>query len=160
MGSVTNADATSKGASEPLRVALAADHAGVHLKDELVSYLREQGIEVTDLGTHGDARVDYPDFGFALGREVADGQADLGVAVCGSGLGVCMAANKIHGIRAAAVHDVTSARLTREHNNANVICLGERLIGVEVAKDAVDAFLSARFAGGRHAGRVAKLDAQ
>lgn len=160
MVAVTDVDSSSNGASEPLRVALAADHAGVHLKDELVSYLQSQGIAVTDLGTHGEARVDYPDFGFALGRAVAGGEADLGVAVCGSGLGVCMAANKIHGVRAATVHDVTSARLTREHNNANVICLGERLIGVEVAKDTVDAFLSARFAGGRHAARVAKLDAQ
>ncbi len=160
MAAVTNVDPSSKGASEPLKVALAADHAGVHLKDELVEYLRSQGISVSDLGTHGEDRVDYPDFGFALGRSVASGEADLGVAVCGSGLGVCMAANKIHGVRAATVHDVTTARLTREHNNANVICLGERLIGVDVAKDAVDAFISARFAGGRHTARVAKLDAQ
>lgn len=141
------------------KVALGADHAGVALKDELADHLRARGIEVLDLGTHGTDRVDYPDFGAAVGRAVASGDAALGVAVCGSGLGICMAANKVPGVRAATVHDVTSARLTRAHNDANVICLGERLTGPEVAKDAVDAFLDAEFEGGRHAGRVAKLDA-
>ncbi len=139
-------------------VALGADHAGVGLKDELVAHLEAQGLKVLDLGTHGPDRVDYPDFGAAVGRAVANGEADLGVAVCGSGLGICMAANKVPGIRAATVHDATSARLTRQHNDANVICLGERLTGVEVAKDAVDAWLGAEFEGGRHAGRVDKLD--
>ncbi|CAN5611001.1 ribose 5-phosphate isomerase B [soil metagenome] len=143
----------------PRTIALGADHAGVGLKDELAKHLAEQGVQVLDLGTQGTERVDYPDFGAAVGRAVASGQADLGVAVCGSGLGICMAANKVPGVRAATVHDVTSARLTRAHNDANVICLGERLTGVEVAKDAVDAFLAAEFEGGRHAGRVAKLDA-
>jgi len=141
------------------RIALGADHAGVHLKDEISKHLVERGVTVIDLGTHGDGRVDYPDFGAAVGREVVSDRADLGIAVCGSGLGICMAANKIHGVRAATVHDVTSARLTRLHNDANVICLGERLTGIEVAKDAVDAFLNTEFEGGRHAGRVAKLDA-
>lgn len=140
-------------------IAVGADHAGVHLKNELAQHLRDRGYEVLDLGTHDEARVDYPDYGAAVGRAVADGRAQLGVAVCGSGLGICMAANKIAGIRAATVHDVTSARLTRAHNDANVICLGERLIGPEVARDAVDAWLDAEFEGGRHAGRVDKLDA-
>ncbi len=140
-------------------MALGADHAGVGLKDELVAHLESKGVKVLDLGTHGTDRVDYPDFGAAVGRAVAGGDADLGVAVCGSGLGICMAANKVQGVRAAAVHDATSARLTRQHNDANVICLGERLTGVEVAKDAVDAWLDAEFEGGRHAGRVDKLDA-
>lgn len=144
---------------EPTTVALGADHAGVGLKDELVAHLEANGVKVLDLGTHGTDRVDYPDFGAAVGRAVASGDADLGVAVCGSGLGICMAANKIPGVRAATVHDATSARLTRQHNDANVICLGERLTGVEVAKDAVDAWLGAEFEGGRHAGRVEKLDA-
>ena len=140
-------------------MALGADHAGVALKDELVTHLESRGVKVLDLGTHGTDRVDYPDFGAAVGRAVAGGDADLGVAVCGSGLGICMAANKVPGVRAATVHDATSARLTRQHNDANVICLGERLTGAEVAKDAVDAWLDAEFEGGRHAGRVDKLDA-
>lgn len=149
----------STGAGTPvLRIALGADHAGVHLKDELAKHLADGGYAVVDLGTHGTERVDYPDFGAAVGRSVAAGETDLGIAVCGSGLGICMAANKVPGVRAATVHDVTSARLTRAHNDANVICLGERLTGIEVAKDAVDAFLAAEFEGGRHAGRVAKLD--
>jgi len=153
---VTDASSPS---TAPTTVALGADHAGVGLKDELVAHLEGRGVKVLDLGTHGTDRVDYPDFGAAVGRAVADGEADLGVAVCGSGLGICMAANKVPGVRAATVHDATSARLTRQHNDANVICLGERLTGVEVAKDAVDAWLDAEFEGGRHAGRVDKLDA-
>lgn len=140
-------------------IAVGADHAGVHLKNELAQHLRDRGYEVLDLGTHDDSRVDYPDYGAAVGRAVTDGRAQLGVAVCGSGLGICMAANKIAGVRAATVHDATSARLTRAHNDANVICIGERLTGPEVAKDAVDAWLDAEFEGGRHAGRVEKLDA-
>lgn len=142
-----------------LRVAVGADHAGVHMKDELAEHLRSRGAEVLDLGTHGTDRVDYPDFGAAVGRAVAGGDAHLGVAVCGSGLGICMAANKVPGVRAATVHDETSARLTRQHNDANVICLGERLTGPEVARAALDAWLDAEFEGGRHAGRVDKLDA-
>ena len=142
-----------------MRIAVGSDHAGFHLKDQVAGHLRAAGHEVVDCGTHDDSRVDYPDFGAAVGRAVAGGDADLGVCVCGSGIGIAMAANKIAGIRAATVHDVTSARLTREHNDANVLCLGERLIGPQVALDAVDAWLAASFEGGRHAGRVAKLDA-
>lgn len=140
-------------------IAVGADHAGVHLKDDLAQHLRDRGYEVLDLGTYDEGRVDYPDYGAAVGRAVTDGRAQLGVAVCGSGLGICMAANKVPGVRAATVHDATSARLTRAHNDANVICLGERLTGPEVARDAVDAWLDAEFEGGRHAGRVDKLDA-
>ncbi len=143
----------------PRTVAVGSDHAGFSLKQELAEHLAGRGIEVLDVGTHSADRVDYPDFGAAVGRAVVDGRADLGVAVCGSGLGICMAANKVAGVRAATVHDVTSARLTRQHNDANVICLGERLTGVEVAKDALDAWLDASFEGGRHADRVAKIDA-
>ena len=145
--------------SLPRTVAVGSDHAGFGLKEEIAKRLVERGIEVVDIGTHSTDRVDYPDYGAAVGRAVVSGRAQLGVAVCGSGLGICMAANKVAGVRAASVHDVTSARLTRQHNDANVICLGERLIGVEVAKDAVDAWLEATFEGGRHADRVAKLDA-
>ncbi len=118
----------------------------------------DRGFEILDLGTNTADRVDYPDFGAAVGRAVASGQAQLGVAVCGSGIGISMAANKVHGIRAAVVHDETSARLSRQHNNANVVCFGERLIGETVALAALDAWLDATFQGGRHAGRVEKLD--
>jgi len=142
-----------------LTIAVGADHAGYVLKDRIAEHLAERGVTILDLGTNSGDRVDYPDFGTAVGEAVASGRADLGVAVCGSGLGICMAANKVPGVRAAPVHDVTSARLTRQHNDANVICFGERLIGPEVAIDAVDAWLDAEFEGGRHAGRVAKLDA-
>lgn len=146
------------GAAAP-RVAVGADHAGVDLKDLLAEHLAARGIDVIDLGTHGHDRVDYPDFGEAVGRAVAGGDADLGLCVCGSGIGIAIAANKVEGVRAATVHDQTSARLAREHNDANVICIGERLTGVEVAKDALDAWLDAEFQGGRHTARVAKIDA-
>ncbi|MBL77720.1 MAG: ribose 5-phosphate isomerase B [Acidimicrobiales bacterium] len=141
------------------RIAVSSDHAGFALKQHLADVLRDLGHEVLDLGAHSADRVDYPDFGEAVGRAVAGGDADLGVCVCGSGLGIAMAANKVPGVRAAPVHDVTSARLTRQHNDCNVLCLGERLIGAEVAVDAVRAWLDAEFEGGRHEGRVAKLDA-
>ena len=142
-----------------MRIAAGSDHAGYRLKQDLVSRLIAAGHEVDDLGTDSLERVDYPDFGAAVGEAVATGNAAIGLCVCGSGIGIAIAANKIPGIRAATVHDVTSARLAREHNNANVVCLGERLIGGQVASDAVDAFLAAEFQGGRHVGRVAKLDA-
>ena len=129
-----------------MRIAVGSDHAGFHLKQELADHIRASGHEVVDCGA-------------AVGRAVRDGDADAGLCVCGSGIGIAMAANKIAGIRAATVHDVTSARLTKQHNDANVICIGERLTGPEVAKDCVDAYLAAEFEGGRHEGRVAKLDA-
>jgi ribose 5-phosphate isomerase B len=139
-------------------VAVGADHAGVHLKDAVAAHLRGRGLEVLDLGTHGDGRVDYPDYGDAVARAVVEGRAAGGVAVCGSGNGICMAVNRVPGARGAVVHDVTSARLAREHNDANVICLGERFLGVAVALDAVDAWLDATFEGGRHQARIDKLD--
>lgn len=143
--------------SEPT-VAVGADHAGFRLKDVIAEHLRGRGLEVLDLGTDGPDSVDYPDFGAAVGRAVASGDADLGVAVCGSGIGICMAANKVKGVRAGTVHDETSARLARQHNDANVICLGARLTGEAVALAAVDAWLDASFEGGRHSRRTAKLD--
>lgn len=142
-----------------MRIAAGSDHAGFLLKADLVDHLRERGHDVDDLGTNSVDRVDYPDFGSAVARAVADGEADLGLCVCGTGIGIAIAANKIPGIRAATIHDVTSARLAHEHNAANVICLGERLTGREVAIDAVDAFLATSFQGGRHTARVAKIDA-
>ncbi|MFM7065016.1 MAG: ribose 5-phosphate isomerase B [Actinomycetes bacterium] len=142
-----------------MRVAMGADHGGYLLKDALAEHLRGRGAEVLDLGTHSGDRVDYPEFGAAVGRAVASGDADLGVCVCGSGIGISIAANKVAGVRAAVVHDETSARLSREHNDANVLCLGERLVGPAVAVAALDAWLDAEFEGGRHAARVAQLDA-
>jgi RpiB/LacA/LacB family sugar-phosphate isomerase len=142
-----------------MRIAVGADHAGYALKDLLAAHLREQGHEIVDLGTSSGARVDYPDYGAAVGRAVAAGDAELGVCVCGSGIGIAIAANKVPGVRAATVHDVTSAHLAREHNDANVVCIGERLTGPAVALEIVDAFVKAGFEGGRHAARVAKIDA-
>ncbi|WP_341910442.1 ribose 5-phosphate isomerase B [Ferrovibrio terrae] len=138
-------------------VALAADHAGFELKNLLRDELKAQGYDVLDLGTNSSDSVDYPDFGRKLAETVAAGKAARGVAVCGTGIGISIAANRIPGCRAALVHDITSARLCREHNDANVLALGARLIGVETARDCLKAFLETPFAGGRHSGRVAKL---
>ena len=138
-------------------IAVGCDHAGYALKSELVGYLEELGYEILDLGANSHDRVDYPDYGAAVGRAITEGKADLGVLVCGSGIGIGIAANKISGVRAATVHDVTSAHLAREHNNANIICFGERLIGPEIARESLVAFLNAEFQGGRHAERVLKI---
>jgi ribose 5-phosphate isomerase B len=139
-------------------VAVAADHAGFELKTVLADEIAALGHEVVDLGTHSSESVDYPDFGHSLARAITDGAADCGVIVCGSGIGISMAANRHPGIRAAVCHDTTSARLARQHNDANVLALGSRLTGVEVAKDCVRIFLATEFEGGRHARRVAKID--
>ncbi len=140
-----------------MRIAVASDHAGFNLRNAIAEHLRGQGHDVVDLGTETPESVDYPDYGEAIGRSVAAGDVERGVAVCGSGIGICMAANKVAGIRAATVHDVTSARLTRLHNDANIMCVGERFIGEQTALDAVDAFITGEFEGGRHARRVDKI---
>ncbi len=140
------------------KIAVGCDHAGLALKQELAGILEQSGHEVNDLGTHSDDRVDYPDFGAAVGRAIASREADLGVCVCGSGIGIAMAANKIPGVRAATLYDVTSARLSRQHNDANVACFGARLIGSETAKQALATFLETDFEGGRHIPRTQKLD--
>ena len=139
-------------------IAVGSDHAGFTLKQTLADELRALGHDVVDLGAHSTDRVDYPDFGAAVGRAVAGDDAEAGVLVCGSGLGIAMAANKIAGVRAAPVHDATSARLAKAHNDANVIAFGERLTGAEVALEALRAWLGTEVEGGRHEGRVAKLD--
>ena len=138
-------------------IAVGSDHAGYSLKQRLAAELRTLGHEVLDLGAHDADRVDYPGFGAAVGRAVAGAEADLGVCVCGSGIGIAMAANKVPGVRAAPVHDATAARLARQHNDANVLCLGERLLDPDVASEAVRAWLDAEFEGGRHVGRGAIL---
>src|SRR4029078_3901677 len=140
-----------------MRIALAADHAGYALKDELARWLREQGHDVTDLGTHGPESVDYPQFGRKLAQAIASGDAERGVAVCGSGIGISIAVNREPKCRCARVDYSISAELARRHNDANVLALGGRLIGVDMAKACVDAFLAVDFEGGRHQRRVDQL---
>jgi len=140
---------------------MASDHAGFDLKEHLKRELQAAGHTILDLGTtSASASVDYPDFGAALAKVIRDGGAERGVLVCGTGIGISIAANREPAVRAAVVHDVTSARLARQHNDANVIALGARLIGTEVAKDCVRIFLETPFEGGRHGPRVAKLSAR
>ena len=138
-------------------IAVASDHAGFDLKEILKRDLQEAGLEVLDLGTTSTQSVDYPDFGIAMADAVATGKAQRGVLVCGTGIGISMAANRNPKVRAALVHDVTSARLSRLHNDANVVAFGQRLIGTETAREALRVFLGTEFEGGRHANRVAKL---
>jgi ribose 5-phosphate isomerase B len=140
-----------------MRIALAADHAGYLLKNELAAWLREQGHEVTDLGTNGPESVDYPKYGALVARAVASGEAERGIAVCGSGIGISIAVNRNPRCRCARVDDPLSAQLAREHNDANVLALGGRLIGNDMAKACVAAFLDSAFAGGRHQRRVDEL---
>ncbi len=140
-----------------MRIALSADHAGYELKDTLAAWLREAGHEVLDLGTNGPESVDYPDFGTRLGRAIAEGDAERGIAICGSGIGIAIAANRNPGCRCAQVNEPLSASLARTHNDANAIALGARLIGVDMAKACVSAFLSTDFEGGRHQRRVDQL---
>ncbi len=142
-----------------MRIAIGSDHAGFLLKQDLAAFLVEGGHQVDDLGTTNDERVDYPDFGAAVGRSVASGANELGVCVCGTGIGISIAANKVDGVRAAVIHDVTSARLAKEHNDANVVCLGARLVGPEVAQESLHAFLATTWQAGRHAERVDKITA-
>jgi len=140
-----------------MRIALSADHAGYLLKDELASWLVEQGHEIEDLGTNGPESVDYPRYGAMLAEALADGRADRGITVCGSGIGVAIAANRNPACRCAQVAEPLSASLARQHNDANAIALGARLIGIEMAKACVTAFLTSDFLGGRHQRRVDQL---
>ena len=142
-----------------MRIAVGSDHAGFDLKTALAEHVAGSGHDVDDLGTDSERSVDYPVFGAAVGRAVSEGQAELGVCTCGTGIGIAIAANKIDGVRAAVVHDVTTARLARAHNHANVVCMGGRMVGTEVAKDAIDAFLATEPAGGRHDHRIAEIAA-
>lgn len=140
-----------------MRIAIASDHAALALKSALAEYLRGSGHEVTDLGPFDDSSVDYPDYGYKLAAAIADDTADRGVALCGSGIGISIAVNRNPAARAALVSEPLSARLAREHNDANVIAMGARLIGLDMAKACIDAFLSADFGGDRHQRRVDKL---
>jgi len=140
-----------------MRIALSADHAGVDLKDILVAWLKEAGHEVLDLGTNSHESVDYPRFGAMLAEALADGSAERGITLCGSGIGVAIAANRNPACRCAQVSEPVSAALARQHNDANAIALGARLIGEEMAKACVTAFLDSQFLGGRHQRRVDQL---
>jgi ribose 5-phosphate isomerase B len=139
-------------------IAIASDHAGLELKTQLKEALSAHASEVIDLGTHTKDSVDYSDYGNAVAKAILEGRAQSGVAICGSGIGISIALNRHKGIRAALCHDGLSAALSRRHNNANVLCLGARLIGEETAKDCIQQFFSAAFEGGRHEKRVKKLD--
>jgi ribose 5-phosphate isomerase B len=138
-------------------IAIASDHAAFEMKAALVAWLRDEGHEVRDLGPEDASSVDYPDYGYKLAEAIAAGEASKGIALCGSGIGISIAVNRHPAARCARVDETLSARLAREHNDANVIALGARLIGIEQAKACVTAFLSTPFAGDRHARRVDKL---
>ena len=140
-----------------MKIAIGSDHAGFVLKRTLAAWLVDNGYEVTDLGTYTDERVDYPRYGALVGRAVASGEVDRGVAVCGSGQGICMAANKVPGVRGGVIRDVADAEMTRRHNNANVACFGERFTEPDVAIAALKVFLETGFEGGRHEARVEQL---
>jgi len=142
-----------------MRIAIASDHAAYELKAVLADWLREKGHEVEDLGTNGPESVDYPDYGYKLGEAIADGRAERVVALCGAGIGISISVNRNAQVRCALVSEPLSAALAREHNNANVIALGARLTGIDMAKACVSAFLVTDFAGGRHQRRVDKLSA-
>lgn len=140
-----------------MRVAIGSDHGGFNLKAEIIGYLKEKQIDYHDFGTYSLDSVDYPDFARIVADAVAGEDCDRGILCCGTGIGVCIAANKVAGIRAALCHDTFSARMASEHNNANIITLGERVIGPGLACDIVDAWLNSEFAGGRHARRIEKI---
>jgi ribose 5-phosphate isomerase B len=141
-----------------LTIAVGADHGGAELKNRLAAALLEGGHQVLDFGTDGPASVDYPDFAATVCHAVTTREAELGILVCGTGIGMSIAANRFQGIRCGLAHDVTTARLTRAHNDANVLALGARIVGVEVALDILGAFLSTPYEGGRHDRRVEKLN--
>lgn len=141
------------------RIAVGADHAGHWLKEEVVRFLEASGYPVEDMGAHGEESVDYPDYAVQVARAVATGQADLGILICGTGIGMSITANKVRGIRAAVATDGYMARMAREHNDANILCLGGRVLGAGSALEVVQVFLQSGFAGGRHARRLSKIQA-
>lgn len=139
--------------------AIGSDHGGYALKQEIMKHLTERGIEYRDYGTFSTDSCDYPDYGEAVGRAVASGECERGIVVCGTGIGISIAANKVHGVRCALCGDCFSAQMAREHNDANVLALGARVLGPGLALKIVDTFLDTEFQGGRHARRVAKITA-
>jgi ribose 5-phosphate isomerase B len=145
-----------------MKIVVGSDHAGYALKEHLKSLLVRWGHDVIDLGTHSSESTDYPDYGAAVGRKVVELEKEgpvRGLCVCGSGIGISIAANKVAGVRAALAYDTTAARLARQHNDANIVCVGERMVGPAVAEDTLKTFLDTPFEGGRHQRRVDKLNA-
>lgn len=138
-------------------LAIGSDHGGFALKQEVMKHLAERGIEYRDYGTYSSESCDYPDYGEAVGRAVASGECERGIIICGTGIGISIAANKVHGVRAALCGDCYSAEMSRAHNDANVLALGARVLGTGLALKIVDTFLDTGFDGGRHARRVAKI---
>lgn len=141
-----------------MKIALGADHGGFELKEKIKKHLLEKNIEVVDCGTNSTESVDYPQFGHAVGHAVANKEVDFGIVVCGTGIGISLAANKVPGVRAALCTNTTMARLTREHNDANILALGGRIVGDVLALEMVDIFLDTEFAGGRHQKRIDAIE--
>ncbi len=141
-----------------MKIGIGSDHAAFEMKEEIKAYLKEKGHEVTDYGTYSAARCDYPVYGEKVARAVQSGEVERGVLICGTGIGISLAANKVKGIRAAVCSEPYSAAMARRHNNAQIIAFGARVIGIDTAKMITDAFLEAEFEGGRHAGRVALIE--
>lgn len=141
-----------------MKIGFGSDHAGFELKEMLKKHMEEQGYEVVDYGTYSEDRVDYPDYGRLVGEKVAAGEVDKGVLVCGTGIGISLAANKVKGVRAAVCSESYSAMMAAKHNNANIIAVGARVVGDEVAKLIIDTFFATEFEGGRHAKRVEKIE--
>lgn len=141
-----------------MKIGVGSDHGGFALKEEVKKHLEDKGIEVVDYGTHSTESVDYPDFGEKVAREVVAGNVDRGIVVCGTGIGISIAANKVKGARCALCSDTYSARMSREHNDANLLALGGRVLGVDLAKEIVDSYISGEFQGDRHERRVNKIN--
>ena len=141
-----------------MKIGIGSDHGGFELKEFLKNEFKEKGIEFEDYGTFSNDSVDYPDFGKVVGQAVVKGQVDKGIVICGSGIGISIAANKVKGVRCALCGDTLSARLSREHNDANVLAMGGRLVGTTLASEIVKVFLQTDFEGGRHKGRIQKID--
>ena len=139
-------------------IAIGCDHGGFNLKNAIMKKLEEMGLEYKDFGTYKADSCDYPDIAKKVCASITSGESDKGILICGTGIGMSIAANKVCGIRAAHVTDTFSARMTKEHNDANIICLGERITGIEIALEIVESYLNATFKGGRHANRVAKIE--
>ncbi len=140
-----------------MRIALGSDHGGLNLKKQIIEYLKSENIEVTDFGTYTEESCDYPEYALKVAEEVVAGNFELGILVCGTGIGVSISANKVPGIRAALCSDTFSAHATREHNNANILTLGERVVGTGLALDIVDTFINSKFLGDRHQRRIDKI---
>ncbi|RFU62332.1 ribose 5-phosphate isomerase B [Peribacillus glennii] len=140
-----------------MKVAIASDHGGINIREEIKSLMNELGIEFEDFGCECDTSVDYPDYALPVAEKVANGEFDRGILVCGTGIGMSIAANKVKGIRCALVHDVFSAKVTRQHNDSNILAMGERVIGPGLAREIAKAWLTSEFEAGRHANRIGKI---